>query len=135
MDNIENMNYEQLDKFVKEEKIKAGGTLQPDILMNTPKDRMINDVIKQDKEAYLAAMKASIVNYIVLRIQKGMGYITAIHPMVSKDITAKDVWDAMPEEYKVRSVPVSFKDEEYILTWDFCEYLKEVAENEHDKTL
>ena len=98
-------------------------------------DRMINDVIKQDKEAYLAAMKASIVNYIVLRIQKGMGYITAIHPMVSKDITAKDVWDAMPEEYKVRSVPVSFKDEEYILTWDFCEYLKEVAENEHDKTL
>lgn len=98
-------------------------------------DKMINDVIRQDTEAYLAAMKTSIVNYIVLRIQKGMGYITAIHPMVSRDITAQDIWDALPEVYKGQSVPVSFKDEEYILTWDFCEYIKEVAENEHDKTL
>lgn len=92
-------------------------------------DNMINDMIMQDEEAYLEAMKVSIVNYIVLRIQKGVGYITAINPMVSKDITAKDIWDAMPEVYKGQSVPVSFKDQEYILTWDFCDYIKEVAEN------
>lgn len=96
---------------------------------------MIDDVIKQDKEAYLAAMKASIVDYIVLRMQKGMGQITAIHPMVSRDITAQDVWEAMPDEYKDQSAPVSFKDQEYILTWDICEHIKEVVENEHDKTL
>ena len=102
--------------------------------MNNVSD-MINNVIKQDEKAYLAAMKASIVNYIVLRIQKGGGYITAIHTMAPRDITAQDVWDAMPEEYKVRSVPVSFKDEEYILTWDFCEYLKEVMKDEPNKTL
>lgn len=95
------------------------------------KDDMINDVIRQDTEAYLAAMKAAVVDYVVLRIQKGVGYITSIHPMVPRDITAQDIWDAMPEEYKVRSIPVSFKDQEYILTWDFCEYIKrEVKENE-----
>lgn len=99
------------------------------------KDDMINDVIKQDKEGYLRALKATMVDYIVLMIQKGVGYITAIHPMVSRDITAKDIWDAMPEEYKVRSVPVSFKDQEYILTWDICEYIKEVTDNEHDKKM
>lgn len=96
---------------------------------------MINDVIKQDEKSYLAAMKASIVDYIVLRIQKGIGQITAIHPMVSRDITAKDIWDAMPDEYKVRSVPISFKDQEYILTWDICEYIKEVVENEPNKKM
>lgn len=97
---------------------------------------MIDDVIKQDEKAYLAAMKASIANYIVLRIQKGMGQITAIHPMVSRDITAKDIWEALPDEYKDQSVPVSFKDQEYILTWDFCEYIKrEVMENEPNKKM
>lgn len=96
---------------------------------------MVDEVIKQDEEAYLAAMKATIVDYIMLRIQKGAGYITAIHPMVSRDITAQDIWEALPEEYKVRSVPVSFKDQEYILTWDICEYIKEVMENEPNKTL
>jgi len=91
-------------------------------------DEMIDEVIKQDKEGYLRALKATMVDYIILKIQKGVGYITEINPY--GEFTAKDIWDALPEEYKNRSVPVSFKNQEYILTWDFCEHIKEVTKNE-----
>lgn len=88
----------------------------------------IDAVIKQDREGYLRALMATVVDYIILRIQKGVGYITEISS--GGEFTAKDIWEAMPEEYKERSVPVSFKDAEYILTWDICDYITDVAENE-----
>lgn len=91
-------------------------------------DSIINGLIKQDEKAYLEAAKILVVNYIALRMQKGMGQITEINS--AGMYTAKDVWDALPDEYKDQSVPISFKDQEYILTWDICEYIKEVVENE-----
>lgn len=87
-------------------------------------DSIVNDFIKQDEEAYFEAMKSSIVNYVMLRIDADMS-VTSIN-----EFTAKEIWDALSEEYKELCVPVSYKPEEYIVTKDFYYKLKEVMDNE-----
>lgn len=92
-------------------------------------ESIIEELIKQDEEGYLAAMKSSIVNYVMFRIDADMS-VTSIN-----EFTAKDIWDGLPEKYKELCVPVSYKPEEYIVTKDFYYKLKEVMENEPNKTL
>lgn len=117
---LENMNDEETDAFIKVGKNKMDNNI-------------INGLIKQDEKAYLEAAKILVVNYIVLRMQKGIGQIIEINS--AGMYTAKDIWDAMPDEYKDQSIPISFKDQEYIVTKEFYNHLKEVVDYESQNSV